>query len=220
MKILASFLVVSLVLAEIGIGRSLGADEPSKPLAKAIRFEFQQPGSLESALGVRRASGSIETTRAIGKGRLVVDLYHMGKIVATESIGLGVSPRASETRWEFVVQVIDLDILRLGDGKPGHSRFILTLKAADSFASTKRDVAKDVFPIGGDSGGSAFNVKASSTATAPLGFLILKTRPDKSGNLSISGAGTIEQALEGNPNGDLAVVRFVLDNGREVDQRP
>src|SRR5262245_45629475 len=98
-----------LALACQGLARPARADEPSKPLAKSIRYEMQQPGSLESALGVRRASGALDLTRGVGKGRLVVDLYHHGKVVATESVGLTVAPSTTETRWEFVVQVIDLD---------------------------------------------------------------------------------------------------------------
>jgi hypothetical protein len=202
-----------LALACCGLADLSRADDRPTHLAKSIRVETSQPGSLEAALGVRSMSGTLELTDGVDVGSLAVDFYRDGKKVRTESGFLGLGPEGAATRWEFVVQVIDLDVLPLKDGKPGHFRVISTLRSGSSAMTHKADIAKDIFPLGTVSGQGHFAPGASSVTEAPLSVLILNVRPDEKWDPGISSGGTIEETLRLNPRSDLLIVRFHADAG-------
>jgi hypothetical protein len=212
MNSLPRIAAVTLVLACYDLALPTRADDHPTHLAKSIQVESSQPGSLEAALGVRSVSGALELTKEVHRGTLVLDLYHDGKKVHTESGAIDVGKNNSATRWGFIVQVIDLDVLPLKDGKPGQFRVVSTLRSGGSVMSRKADVAKDVFPLGNAFGQSTFNTNLSSSAEVPLFTMILNVRPDGKGHTTMNGGGTIEETLRSNANSDLLIARFLVPN--------
>lgn len=210
-----SVAALGLALLSRGAGSTSCAAEPPEHLAESFKTEGEELGSLESALRIRSVSGMLQLTRGVNCGELV-DLYHGGVKVETTGVELESGPGPGDTvkRWDFVIRVIDLDVVRLGDGKPAHTRIITTLRVPGTAGGRTLDVSKKVFLTGDSSGSSFYSVKefgpeASTENEAPLFFIPLQTRPNEDGSLSVAGARTVEKAVLRNPRSDLLVVRFL-----------
>jgi hypothetical protein len=183
----------------------------AKTLVKSIRAETTGQGSIEEALHIRKASGTFELNDKIPTARLAIEMYRNGeKVTTSEGIGLRGIPEQMTAAGIFSVQVIDLDYLKLGEPKPGHLRYVISLGLNQVVAGTTFDVPKGTFGGEGTSGVSAFNVAAGTEDEAPLGVMTLAARPDASGGHTIHGAGvTIADTVAASKHNDILVVKLV-----------
>lgn len=187
---------------------------PPKTIVSAIHAEAPKAGSIEDALHIRKASGTVELTRNVTRAKLTIDLYRGGKKVHSESSSVGVQPGQAAGVVRFVVQVIDLDYLPLGGGKKGHCRIVTTQELGKAITSTRTwDVAKDVFggPMNGF-GFQQFGPAASSATDAPLFSMIVATRPDVNGREAMHGGSTVEGVVRENQANDVLIARLVFES--------
>ncbi|WP_435016228.1 hypothetical protein TA3x_003792 [Tundrisphaera sp. TA3] len=193
---------------------SIGADEPTPvpPLARSVHAEKPEAGSIEDALHIRKASGTVELREKVASASLKIDLYRDGKKVDSRSQSAGLLPVQATTRARFSVQVIDLDYLPLGGMKKGHCRMLLTLDLGELISSGSSDVPKDVF--GGrlnSSGFQPFRPAAGSANEAPLFYMILDIRPDEGGRAVQRSGLSIEEVIRNNSHSDVLVATLVAD---------
>jgi hypothetical protein len=108
-------------------------DTPS-PLIDAVTMTSDIPiddNSLERILGIRKIVGTFQLSEEEHSVRLRVDLYRKGRPIQVKMTkpGVGGTPLR---HGQFLVQIVDLDHLKLGDAPPGHWRVFVSLMMTDS----------------------------------------------------------------------------------------
>ena len=95
--------------------------------------------SLEGILKIRKIVGTFqfseEHTELLDETtsiRLRLDFYRRGQLIDVKMRGPGLGGRKPPPCGQFLVQIVDLDHLRLGDSPPGHWRISASLMMSDS----------------------------------------------------------------------------------------
>lgn len=183
----------------------LAADTDS--LVKDITHKQPEFDSFAEALHIIQKSGSIDLSAEVPVARIEIELYKAGRKLTSRFESLGVSPGTSKSendRIQFALNFIDTDFLTLGDGKPGHCRLLMKLKAGNVTSTTTHDVSKTVCDFSKLTNGGGFGPKAATKDRIPAFWMI------DSQTASLIGGNTPEAVAKNNPKGDMAFVYISL----------
>ncbi len=189
--------------------------DPSLPILRSLSMKEAAIDDTAELLGIKTWSGAFELRREARYARLVLDFYRDGQRVETFSTSAGILKATS--RGEFAIQVVDLDYLPLGGGKPGHWQLSIKLNFAGTKGSSRLDVAKEkhLFGSGGTSQMSgSFAPKAGTPTEVPL-FWILYPRPDAR-SIEVRGDSPSEMIAQ-DREGTLMIARLIVESKGEKD---
>jgi len=173
-----------------------------EPLLKKVGFKESELDdfALAQLLKIRKFAGTYELNAKPSSVGLRLDCYQNGKKVEFAdgfkeiSTGIGGAEAILPTSGEYVFQIVDLDYLKLGDGKEKHWRMNLWIKLKDapkgvtsSAGHIPFDVPKATLPALAAQGG--FPVEAGDRKEAPL-FWLASGKVEK--------AATVKDLLEKN----------------------
>jgi RNA polymerase sigma factor (sigma-70 family) len=200
---------VSLVLA--GVFLPAGAQPKGKP-AESIAGRRPDIAELADVLNIVRKSGLVTLRDGHHDGYLLIEFYKEGKKQAESIRGAGYSlgdlaRRGRFDRIEFAVQALDLDLVRLGDGKPGHCRVRLVANVvapSGPLGMSTHDVPKELFNFARATSGGYFPPEASSGNVIPLFYV--GYGPDGFG-----GGSSVQRVVEANASGNVAIVSLHVD---------
>lgn len=165
---------------------------------------------LARLLHVNQAEINIDAERPFTSASVRLDFYRDGKKVDTV---VAASNRASTPQNSATVslQTVDLDVLKLANGKPGSIRFQVELSMSGAglrtHAARDHDVSKDVCSVSEWSGASAWSSREFHDDALPL-FWMLKDRGSDTHQV-ISGANPNE-LVKSNPTADIVIVSIQL----------
>jgi hypothetical protein len=119
-------------------------------VAQVSELKFREPNlqDLYDLLDVRIYGGSFRFHKPYGEIRIEVDGYLKDQLVFTAYSGTIVS-KNGETNFkpgvcEFRVAIVDLDVIHLRQGQPGHCRIFVGYHVKDATGSTApTDIPKD-----------------------------------------------------------------------------
>ena len=154
-------LPVSLCAALLNIS-CWAQDDAFLPLIDAVTMTSDIPiddNSLERILGIRKIAGTftlsdeiLRRDERIQSVRLRVDLYRQGRPIPLSIKKPGIGSKELPRHGQFLVQIVDLDQLRLGNAPPGHWRIFLSLMMTEepngrgvTAGPQKMDVSKTQF---------------------------------------------------------------------------
>jgi hypothetical protein len=129
-------LPVSLCVALLNL--SCWAQEPAPlPLIEAVTMTSDIPiddNSLERILGIRKIVGTFtlseevfQLDEKIRSVQLRVDLYRQGRPIPLRIKKPGIGSKELPRHGQFLVQIVDLDHLKLGNAPSGHWRIFVSL---------------------------------------------------------------------------------------------
>lgn len=186
---------------------ALLAGEPG-PMAKSIRMQKHEFSDLAEALHVQQHIGIIELSAQRRKSQIVIEFYRDGKklsqTVDSVIVDDGGFNKDPNDQVQFALHIIDLDYLKLGDGKPRHCRLRIKVgKSTIIHGSSHADVPKQLIDLTTLTSGGQFQPDASTADTVPVCWMIGNTKTVKS-------ATTPVKLVAANPKGDLAIVSIRL----------
>jgi len=165
-------------------------------------------GSIAEPLHIIQESGVIELSGDVAKAVIEIEHYREGRQLPAPVKSIGVRPGASggdRDRIRFALSFVDSDFLTLGDGKKGHCRLLIKLRAGGVTSTTTHDVAKKECDFSKMTNGGHFGPEASTAHRIPV-FWMIDGR-----TASVIGGNTPQDVLRKNPKGDLAIVYVRLD---------
>jgi hypothetical protein len=164
--------MVCVLAAGVALGWAVRA-EPPRPESFAryvdhgiSRGDINDLGPL---LHIERYQGQVKLNTGFRTARLVIAAYKKGQPVELPNSDAEL-PIQEDTACDlkYVVQVADLDFLRLGDAKKNHCRMRMTLREPEGATVTlEHDIAKDVIDLSKVSN-IGFDERAATSGETPL----------------------------------------------------
>jgi hypothetical protein len=135
-------LAVSVVLLAGTTAETQEEEDPTTGLVESVSLTGDTPineNSLERILRIRKIVGTFQFSEEhtelldeITSIRLRLDFYRRGQLIDVKMAEPGLGGRKPPRCGQFLVQIVDLDHLRLGDSPPGHWRIFVSLMMSES----------------------------------------------------------------------------------------
>jgi hypothetical protein len=185
-------------------------------LVQDITHQEPDFGNVAEPLHIIQKSGVIKLAGDVSVARIEIEHYREGKKLPNTVESVGVSPGAGGSdrdRIRFAVSFIDTDFLTLGDGKQGHCRVFVKLRAGSATSTTTDDVPKKQCDFSRMTSGGTFGPKASSQDRIPVFYMI------DGRTASVVGGSTPEDVLKMNRKAIWRSCTFVFLMVRRSGQK-
>ena len=177
--------------------------------ASKVAVDFTRD-RLAKLLQVNQAEILVSAQRPFTNATVQLDFYHNGKKVHSED-SASATQLVAQDAVSISVQAADLDVVTLGGGKPGSSRFLVELTTSGGgppmYAGRTHDVAKAVCSLGELNGASAFPTPMLHNGTIPLCWML---RDNATGDTSVTAGSSPEDLVAKNPTADIVVINLKL----------
>ena len=135
------FVPLSIAFVSFSVS-GLAQEETPARLVEAVALTRDIPiddNSLERILGIRKIVGTFQLSEhvlrledAVHSVKLRVDLYRNGQLLQVKMAKPGLGGREVPRHGQFLVQIVDLDHLKLGDAPSGHWRVFISVMMTNS----------------------------------------------------------------------------------------
>ena len=180
----------------------LAQSQPSKSPVESVAFNRQEVDDVARILRIKKLRGTYRLNSDVNSVSLRLDFYRNGERLDVNMAKPGVQAAGRKTG-DFLVQIVDLDYLMLGDGQAGHWRIHLDVTASDPttgaaiMGSAKSDLPKAKFDAGQRMGRNGkFSPEEGHRHEAPI-FWMATGKAES--------ASTVEELLKVNRNCDLMI---------------
>jgi hypothetical protein len=198
------FSFIAAVSLALVCGAAAKAPEDAEPKAVEVTAKGPEFGDLSEVLQVRKTMGTFRFSRKIRSVSLRLQVYQGGKLVSDDR-ALGVFAKDGADAGKYVMHLIDLDYLPLGEAKPGHYLLHYRLEMNRISSTGKLVIPKSSFDISQSYGWNPFDANDGKPGEAPL-FAIIGKHAD-----AIIGGVPPEKLLEANPKADLLIATLIFE---------